>query len=127
MDFGRMVMVVWTLVCFTGCTSMRAIEDPAPEHIREQVKVGDEIRVVATDGTTYDLEVTQVAEDSLTGKTESGKRYRVPYSAIVSIEVSKVSAAKTGGTLSAVALVLYAAAIYLVLVLFDVVDYASGD
>lgn len=127
MSFGRTLLVAWTLLCFTGCTSMQAIKDPSPDRIQERVKVGDEVHVVTTNGATYELEVTQVDENSLTGEAESGKRYRVPYAAIASIEVKKVSVGRTGGTLGAIALVLYAAAIYLVLVLFDVVDAGSGD
>ncbi len=123
----RVIVVAWTLLCFTGCTSMQAIKDPSPDRIRGQVEVGDDVRVVATNGKTYDLEVTGVDEDSLSGKAESGKRYRIPYSVIASIEVSQASAGKTGGALAAVALILYAAAIYYVLMLFDVFDSVSGN
>ena len=123
----RAIMAVWTLLCFTGCTSIQAIKEPTPDRIRAQVEVGDEIHVSATNGTIYDLEVTRMDDDSLTGRAESGKRYKVPYSAIESIEVRGASAARTGGALGVVTLVLYAAAVYLALVLFDVVDTASGN
>lgn len=121
MRLVRTVVALWTALCFTGCTSMQPIKESTPQNAREQLEVGDEVRVVATNGTAYELVVTRVGDDSFSGKAENGKHYKVPYAAIQSIEAEQVSAAKTGGAIGATTIVLYIAAIaFFVMVAEDI-------
>ena len=123
MGVARTFVALWTALCFTGCTSMQPIKEFTPQNAREQLEVGDEVRVVATNGTTYELEVTRVGDDSFSGKAENGKRYKVPYAAIQSIEAEQISAAKTGGAIGATTIVLYALAVaFFVMVAEDIAE-----
>ena len=109
-------VLVLTLLSFTACTSMRPIEDVQPAVIHQEVEAGDWVEIVATNGKTYDLEVTKVEADALYGEADSGKRYKIPLESIKSIRVEKVSGWKTTGvTLVA----LYVAAIGLVVYIFS--------
>ena len=82
-----------------GCTSMRAIPDVSPTGIQQEVQPGDEIHVVLMDGRAFDLEVTRVDADTLTGVAESGKAFRIRYDAVRWLEVAE---ADGGGFLGGV-------------------------
>lgn len=113
----RKAVVAVVVVSLTACSTMRAVEDVSPQAVRERVEVGDEVRIVTTKGAVYELEVTKVEEQSLTGEAGNGKRYRVPYAAIQAIEVEKISAAKTGGAITGGLVVLYAVGLAFMLML----------
>ena len=74
----------------TGHAAMRPLADASPAAIQQQVKPGDEVRVVVRGGRSYDLKVTRVESETLTGAADSGKHYRIRYSAIERIEVEDV-------------------------------------
>ncbi len=60
----------------------------APDDISQRVHPGDEVRIVTHAGHTLNLRVTKVEQDSLTGSADTGKHYRVQYSAIREFEVT---------------------------------------
>jgi len=113
----RNAVVAAVVVSLTACSTMRAIENPGPQAVRDRVEVADEVRIVTTKGAVYELEVTKVEEQSLTGEAGNGKRYKVPYAAIQTLEVEEISAAKTGGAITAGVVALYAVAIAFMLML----------
>jgi hypothetical protein len=123
----RKAVVAVVIVSLAGCSTMRAVEDVSPQGVRERVEVGDEVRIVTTQGAVYELEVTKVEEKSLTGEAGNGKRYRVPYAAIQALEVEEVSAAKTGGAITAGMVAVYAAAIAFMLMLAREFKPGGGD
>ena len=123
----RHAVVAATLLSFTACTTMQPIKNFSPATAQEHIHTGDEVHVVLGNGSVYDLEVTKVEEDSFVGEADSGKRYRIKYASIRSIESEQASAGKTAGLGAGVMAVLYAVAIVTVLALFHVVDNASGD
>lgn len=96
----------------TGCTTMVPVAaDPAGTGIRAEIKVGDTVHVLATDGAAHTLKVSAVAESSLAGnvvKTPQGgadvpgSRIEVPYRDIREIEVQRTSAGKTTLVVAAV-------------------------
>ena len=90
-------MALMALCAFTGCTTLQALEDPTPARIQQSIERGDDVKVVATNGTTYYLNVTRVEADSFTGATSQGKRFKVPYKAVESMDVSQFSALGTVG------------------------------
>ena len=115
--FFRNAVVGAIIVSLTACSTMRAIENPGPQTIRDRVEVGDEVRIVTTKGAVYELEVSKVEEQSLTGVAGNGKRYKVPYALIQAIEVEEVSEGKTRGAVTAGVVAIYAVAIAFALML----------
>lgn len=93
-------VVLMTLCTFTGCTTLQALEDPTPVRIQQSIERGDDVKVTATNGMTYYLEVTKVEADSFTGANDKGKRYKVPYKAVQSLDIREFSVLGTlaGGT-----------------------------
>ena len=94
---ARVAVVVLTLLSFTACTSLRPIEDFSPSRIRAQVEAGDDVHIVTRKGATYDLTVTRVESDALTGRAASGKLWKVQYEAIEYIEVAETDLVGTAG------------------------------
>ena len=122
----RRAVVAAVIVSLTACSTMRAIEDFSPSRIQEQVAVGDEVRIAATNGKVYELTVTQVEAESLTGRTTGGKVFKVQYTAIQYIEVEKIDGWKTAGaTLGSAVIVLYALMVYALYAFFDAIDDSS--
>jgi hypothetical protein len=93
----KILVAVATLLVHTGCTTLRALEDPTPQRIAEQVETGDRVLIGHSNGKTYDLEVTRVEPDALTGTAASGKRYRILYAGIRTLEVEQADALKSLG------------------------------
>ncbi len=106
----RFVLAVLTSISLISCTTMKAVERPTPS-TPNQVAVGDDVRVTTKAGKTYALEITAVAETSMTGREETGKLWRVPFSQIETLEVEKVSAAKSVGLGLGITVLLWGAAI----------------
>jgi hypothetical protein len=69
----RTAIIAATLLCFTACTSMRALPDFSPSQIKEEVEVGERVIVVAKNDVTYDLEITRLGDDALWGRAKTGK------------------------------------------------------
>ncbi len=106
----RFLMAVLISINLIGCTTMKAVERPTPSTANEVI-VGDDVRVTTKAGKTYELEVTAVAETSMTGREKTGKLWKVPFDQIQTLEVEKVSAAKSAGLGLAVTVLLGIAAV----------------
>ena len=120
-------IAVFTALCLVSCTSMRPIPAGEPQAVRQSVKVGDEVSVVASNGKTYLLVLTVVDDEKIVG-TGDNKKVTIRYAQIVSMEVRRFSAAKTvgatGGTLVALYLLATAIATYL---FFNALDESLKD
>ena len=97
MHFFRVVTALVTLLAFTGCTTMRMLEERSPASIQQNVDRGDRVRVAAGDGRVYELTVTKVEADSLTGRADNGKLYKIRYSGIQALEVREADLIGTVG------------------------------
>lgn len=102
-------IAVFTALCLASCTSMRPVPSGEPKTVQQSVKVGDEVSVVAANGKTYLLLLTAVDNEKIVG-TGDNKKVSIRYSQIVSMEVRKVSAARTAGLAGGVLVTLYAVA-----------------
>ena len=120
---GRNAVLALVLLSFTACTTLQPIQDFSPSRIRQQVEVGDEVRIVTLTGATYQFEVTSVEADALQGTADSGKQYKVMFEAIKVIDVEKVSGWKTatgvGATVSTLAVIFVAIIVYFMIDLFE--------
>jgi len=81
---GKNVFTAFTLLCFTGCTTLQPLGDTRPATIQQQVKVGDTVELERMDGTQLVLKVQAVSAETLTGVFEK-RRYEIPLSDIKSI------------------------------------------
>jgi hypothetical protein len=97
MQLFKAVTVVLTLLAFTGCSTMRLLDERSPASIQQNVAPGDRVRVAASNGKVYELTVTAMEADSLTGKADNGKRYKIRYAAINAIEVQEGDVGKSIG------------------------------
>jgi hypothetical protein len=70
----------------TAWPAMRPVEDRSPAAIQAQLKPGDRVRIEVRDGRSFELRVVRVEAESLTGAADSGKQFRVRYSAIERLE-----------------------------------------
>lgn len=126
MKICQAVVVVATLLAFTGCSTMRLLDERSPASIQQNVGPGDRVRIAASNGKVYELTVTEVEADSLTGKAASGKRYKVQYAAINAIEVQEADVlASVGaglGTLLVVSTVALLVALHNLDIHFDICE-----
>ena len=126
MHLCRAVTVLLTLLAFTGCTTMRLLDERSPASIQQNVERGDRVRVAVSNGKVYDLEVTEVEADSLTGRADNGKRYKIRYSGIQALEVREVSVVGTVGaglgTLTVIGIAVLAVALHNLDIHFDICE-----
>jgi hypothetical protein len=116
----RGAVVTLMLLSFTACTTMRPIEDFSAAKVPQYVQVGEEVHVVLASGAVYDLVVTKVEADSLVGRAESGKHWRIKYDAIQSLEAEEPDAFKSvAAGIGGAAVVLYVLVIGFVYVMFE--------
>jgi hypothetical protein len=119
---ARTAVVLISICALVGCTSMRTIPDVSPTGIQQEVQPGDEIHVVLQDGRKFDLEVTRVDADTLTGVSDSGKTFRIRYDAVRWLEVAETDGGGiVGGIIGGVGAV-YLAALTLFAVMVATAD-----
>lgn len=83
---SSVIALLLALFTSTAWPAMRPVEDLSPAGIQAQLKPGDRVRVAVRDGRSFELRVTRVEAESLTGAADSGKQFRVRYSAIERLE-----------------------------------------
>jgi len=117
---SRLAVVLVTLAAFTGCTTMQAIPDVSPTGIQQHVEPGDDVHVVLMEGRKFDLEVTRVEAESLTGVAPSGKTFRIRHDAIRWLEVAEADAGGfIGGIVGAIGAVYLAALTLLAIIIWE--------
>lgn len=87
----------------TAWPAMRPVEDRSPAGLQAQLKPGDRVRVEVRDGRSFDLRLTRVEAESLTGAADSGKQFRIRYSAIERLERDDGAAASSARSAPAAA------------------------
>ena len=95
----RLVMVPFTLAALLGCTTMRPLDVSDPESVRVSLAPGNHVTVLTAQQQTYELQLTAVAGDAMSGVDANGATRKVPYADIVKIEVRRMSHWKTNGLL----------------------------
>jgi len=102
-------VTLFTLLCFTACTTLQPLPDTQPATIQQQATPGTKVEIERMDGTHVALKVESVSADTLIG-TGDGKRYEIPLANIKSVSTeSMTSEAKiwtTVGILAAVVAVI---------------------
>jgi hypothetical protein len=121
------LLAVLLVVCLAACSTTRTLGHATPEKARDELRIGDQVRITSTEGEQIQMKVTAVDEEAIWGVGRSGQRYKVEYAAIASVESTRFSAGKTAGTLGAGALVLYAAAIYVVVKAIQAIGEGLDD
>src|SRR3546814_11930352 len=80
----RTIVVVLCLLCMTACTSMQIVQSSPQQNLAGQLSAGDDVSLVTRDGKHYDLAITHVDANSLTGQDAHGKKWKVRREAIAS-------------------------------------------
>jgi hypothetical protein len=119
----RNLGVAVTLLCFTGCTTMKEMREFSPSRISQEVRPGDHVLIAANNGQDYDLTVESVGADALQGHTASGKRYKIVFESIDAISVERTDA-KQGWT--AFGVVMTAAVVAFIWALLRALKFESG-
>src|SRR3546814_14603695 len=86
----------------TACTSMQIVQSSPQQNLAGQLSAGDDVSLVTRDGKHYDLAITHVDANSLTGQDAHGKKWKVRREAIASLEVRRFSTGKTAGLSAAI-------------------------
>ncbi|MGH2668643.1 MAG: hypothetical protein ACRDH5_05910, partial [bacterium] len=89
-----MLFTLFTLVCFTGCTTLQPLPDAQPATIQQSVRPGSIVEIERVDGTRTVLKVESVGAEAIEG-TESGQRLRIPLGEIRSIGTQTVAKSAT--------------------------------
>ncbi|MDP3859543.1 MAG: hypothetical protein Q8Q73_17440 [Stagnimonas sp.] len=116
--FRNLVAAVAAL-SLVACTSLRPL--PAGDRQwRDQVHVGDDVSVAASNGKTYLLTLTEVDDEKIVGIGDN-KKVTIRYAQIQQLELRKLNALKTsaavgGGVLAVVGAVL----------LFAIIAFQNG-
>jgi len=84
MVMGRNLLTLFTLLCFTACTTLQPLPDAQPATIQQSVHAGDTVEVELDNGVRHVLKVESVGADALEGMA-GGKRYRIPFDRVRSI------------------------------------------
>jgi hypothetical protein len=72
----------------SGCATSRTWEQPEDRVLQQQVKVGDRVSIVATNGSTYSFVVSSVGPDAVHGRN-GRKSYKIAFAMIDSIHVER--------------------------------------
>lgn len=92
----RALVALLISVCLVGCTSMKAVDVPTSSRPPD-FSVGDTIQISTKSGASYKLKVTELAQSSVSGTDDSGKRMKVRFDQIATVQVEKLSTGKTAG------------------------------
>ena len=108
------------IINLLGCTTMQTIESPVSPALRENLKVGDQVSVLAKNKTTYSIKITGFEPDAVIGfDAPNNKSWKIPYNQIVRIDYVRVSTAtKVGAVAGGVVATLYLTALTLVAIVF---------
>lgn len=90
---ARFALLV-ALATLSACATLQPVQGPHAETARVHVEPGDNVRIKTTAGAVYELAVTEVGDDGITGVTHD-RTYTVPYSDIATLEISEVSWLRT--------------------------------
>ena len=95
----RLVMVPFTLAALLGCTTMRPLDVSDPMSVRVSLDPGNHVTVVTAQQQTYELQLTDVSGDALSGVDAHGVIQKVRYADIAGLEVRRFSHLKTNSLL----------------------------
>lgn len=85
------------LLGYAGSISAQVLDDLSPAAIRQQVTPGDAVRASVQDGRSFELTVLELGAETLTGTTAEQRRFRIRYSALASLEITRKAAPPGSG------------------------------
>jgi hypothetical protein len=77
----------------SGCTTTRSFS--SADAIQDDLRPGDDVTLVLTDGRELELSVTEVTSEQLNGLDRGGVAHSVPSGDIAHVDVTRISAMKT--------------------------------
>ena len=94
--FARMFAVLFVISCFTGCTTLQAIQVTRTSDVAQNVHPGDVVRITTRRQETLNLTVSKVDRAAIYGSTAAGNR-SVEFNQIGRLEVRRSDPLKTSG------------------------------
>lgn len=77
----------------SGCTTTQSFS--SAEAMQDDLRPGDDVTLVLTDGRELELSVTEVTSERLDGLDHAGLAHSVPSGDIAHVDVTRISAVKT--------------------------------
>ena len=91
------LFVIIVLLTNTGCTTIKPIDVDDQTTFAEQIKVGDKVRLAYLDERVREIRVTEVNDQEIIGKLESGAVVIADWRDIYDVEQVRISPLKTAG------------------------------
>ena len=92
---SKLIIVLVTLICMVGCTTMRPVEN-APSELSQNLEMGDKLTIYEKTGRIYEMTLTEMSNDSLHGiGLKNPVQITVQLADIEKIEVEKIDGVKT--------------------------------
>ena len=109
-----------TFILFLSCLSLLAcstyspVRRTSPNSYALAIKSGDQVSLTTINGQTFELKVTRISQDVLTGVDDNGRPEIIKISDIQELEKESISATKTSGGILAVVVIVCVTALALV-------------
>lgn len=110
----KFLIVLLTSLALISCATATVIQRTSPNSYASALRSGDKVRVTTVNGQVYELTVSSVTQDTLTGANASGQTETIRVRDIQILEKKSVSAPKTTGAVIGVIVLVIAASFALV-------------
>ena len=88
-----------------GCTTIDSMDGTHEALAEEKIRVGDKVFLHYSGGRSYEVEITNIGDESVSGEEENGRKIVAEYEDLSSIGHKRVEVLKTAGaTLGIIAL-----------------------
>ena len=100
-----LIAVLFASFGSVGCTTMDSMDGTHEALAEEKIRVGDKVFLHYSGGRSYEVEITNIGAESVSGEEENGRKIVAEYEDLSSIGHKRVEVLKTAGaTLGIIAL-----------------------
>ena len=100
-----LITLCCALLGSAGCTTMDSMDGTQEALAEEKIRVGDKVFLHYNDGASEEVEITDIDDESVSGKAEHGEKIVANYEDLSSVGHKRVEVLKTvGATVGLIAL-----------------------
>jgi hypothetical protein len=100
-----LITLCCTLLGSAGCTTMESMDGTQEALAEEKIRVGDKVFLHYNGGRSYEVEITNIGDESVSGEEENGRKIVANYEDLSSVGHKRVEVLKTvGATVGIIAL-----------------------